>query len=137
MPLIGNKCIEKDVRDWLSRNGYYGNSARFLEMELHAIKRPGWLQVFRFTVEAKSRNGKWMKLHGSARDDERYNHLTIKIFVAKQQQQAVLRDWSTGLICRQSSRGEDIMSIPMMGLIVFLFFGGVVSLLYLTSLLTN
>ena len=137
MQLIGNKCIEKDIRDWLSIHGYYGNSAKVHELELHAIKRPGWLQVFRFTVEAKSKAGKWEKLFGTARDDERYKDLTIKAFSSRQRQQQLLNDWSSGLISRQSSRTDEITSIPMLGLFVFLFFGGVVSLLYLISRFTS
>ena len=45
---IGNKSAEKDIRDWLAENGYLGKSAKFGEIELHAIKRPGWRQIFRF-----------------------------------------------------------------------------------------
>ena len=137
MQLISNKCVEKDIRDWLSQNGYFGNSAKIRELELHAIKRPGWLQVFRFTVEAKTRGGQWIKLHGSARDDERYQDLKIKVFTAKQQQQQLLSEWSSGLIRRQSSHSDEVMSIPMMGLFVVVFFGGIVGLLYVASLLTG
>jgi hypothetical protein len=49
--VIRSRSAEKDIRDWLSENGYSGNSARFAEVELHAIMRPGWLQVFRFELK--------------------------------------------------------------------------------------
>ena len=137
MQLIGNKCIEKDIRDWLSIHGYYGNSAKVLELELHAIERPGWLQVFRFTIEAKTKTGKWETLFGSARDDERYKDLTIKAFSNRQRQQQLLSTWSEGLISRQSSRSDEITSLPMLGLFVFSFFGAVVGLLYLISKFTG
>ena len=31
--MIGNKFTEKDLRDWLSLHGYYGNSAKIEELE--------------------------------------------------------------------------------------------------------
>lgn len=137
MQLIANKYIEKDIREWLDSHGYFGSSAQVQELELHAIKRPGWLQVFRFTIRAKTKSGKWELLYGSARDDERYQDLTIKAFPSRMQQQQLLKDWSEGMIRRQSSRSDEIMSVPMMGLFVFLFFGGLVSLLYFVSLITR
>lgn len=48
--LIDNRVTEYDIRDWLNRNGFAGSTSRFEELELHALMRPGWLQVFRFSV---------------------------------------------------------------------------------------
>ena len=45
---IGNRVTEKDVRDHLNRCGYHGNTATILQLELVAIERPGWMQVFSF-----------------------------------------------------------------------------------------
>ncbi len=50
MPIIANKCTEKDLRDYLSQNGYFGRSAKFLKLDLAAIERPGWVQVYKFHV---------------------------------------------------------------------------------------
>ena len=82
-----NKFTEKDIRQWLSEHGYYGNSAKFVELDLHAIQRPGWLQVFRFQVEAKAANGGWETYFGAVRDDERTHETTIKTFRSYGQQQ--------------------------------------------------
>jgi hypothetical protein len=53
--VFGNRVTEKDIRNWLDENGFFGNSAQLHDLELHALKRPGWLQVFRFDVLAKRR----------------------------------------------------------------------------------
>ena len=56
MPIkIGNRVTEKDIRDWLDSNQYLGSTATITDLELHAIRRPGWVQVFRFEVEARIR----------------------------------------------------------------------------------
>lgn len=132
--LIGNKVAEKDIREWLSQNGFFGRSARFKELELHAIQRPGWLQVFRFTVEAKTQTGGWTTFFGAVRDDERSNETTIKTFAKFSDQQRLLADWSANLIRRQSNRSDEVLSMPWVFLSVGGFIAGLILLLYLTSL---
>ncbi len=68
--LIRNRVAEKDIRDWLSDNGYHGSSARLEHVELHAIGRPGWLQVFRFAGQVKTLDNQWLDIFGVLRDDE-------------------------------------------------------------------
>ena len=103
--LIRNGTTERDIRDWLTRNGYYGQSAKFEEVELHAIKRPGWLQVFRFSVTAKSaEEDQWHDLFGVVRDDERYRRFEIEVFHRKHERNKLLTDWSEGMIVRRSRR---------------------------------
>lgn len=69
--LIGNKASEKDIRDWLSQNGFNGKTAQFKEIELHAIQRPGWLQIFRFEFVAFSTEDHKVNLYGAMHSDER------------------------------------------------------------------
>lgn len=52
--IFGNRVTEKDIRNWLDENGFFGRAARISDLELHAIKRPGWKQLFRFTARVKS-----------------------------------------------------------------------------------
>ena len=68
---FANRATEKDIRDWLNTRGYAGQSADFSELELHAIQRPGWKQLFRFSVEAADESGQRQKLYGCVMDDER------------------------------------------------------------------
>jgi hypothetical protein len=53
MPLLANKTAERDIRAYLSQSGFSGRTARFEELELAAIERPGWVQIFRFRVRAR------------------------------------------------------------------------------------
>jgi len=78
--LISNRSTEKDLRDFLSEQGYYGRSARFLQLELAAIERPGWVQIFEFQVQAKQQNGEWEELFGVCRSDERHDLLEVQLF---------------------------------------------------------
>ena len=56
MPIsIGNRVTEKDIRDWLDANGFVGRTAKINDLELHAIERPGWVQVFEFQMRSKIR----------------------------------------------------------------------------------
>ena len=100
--LVSNRVTERDIRDWLDRSGFHGNSARFQYVELHAIQRPGWLQVFRFACEAKTTGDQWRTLFGVVRDDERYRRTEIEIFDTEVQRQVLLDEWSDGLIVRRS-----------------------------------
>ncbi len=102
--LLRNGTAERDIRDWLSDNGYYGRSAKFAEIELHAIQRPGWLQIFRFSVTAKTTTDDWHELYGVLRDDERYRRLDIETTTDASLRDERLEEWSTGLIVRRRSR---------------------------------
>ena len=100
--MIRNSTTEREIRDWLTGNGYYGRSARFQEVELHAIQRPGWLQIFRFSVTARNEDDEWHDLFGLLRDDERYRRLDVEIFPNESQRNELLQEWSKGLIVRRS-----------------------------------
>ena len=65
MAAIGNKVTEKDIRDHLTANGYYGRSAEIRGLNLVAVQRPGWLQVFSFDLRAKDVDGDWRELFGT------------------------------------------------------------------------
>lgn len=49
----GDHDMEHSIRNHLSQNGYFGNTAKFRAVRLVAVQRPGWLQVYRFEVEAR------------------------------------------------------------------------------------
>ena len=99
--LIGNKSAEKDIRDWLSEQSFCGKTAQFSEVELHAIKRPGWLQVFRFEVRARKNDDEWMQLFGAMRADERYGQPQIVVSPYQDDRDTQLAEWSKTLITRR------------------------------------
>ena len=102
--LIGNKSAEKDIRDWLSENGYCGKSAQFNEIELHAIKRPGWLQIFRFDLKGLTVKYQDVQLFGAMRSDERYGQPSIIVYEDPASRDIQLSEWSEGLITQRRHR---------------------------------
>ena len=103
MALIGNKILERDLRDWLDATGHYGRSAELEELELAAVQRPGWVQVFRFRVRAKNKaTGEWDHLRGLARDDERAkrreDRTDVRLTPDDAAHDALFARWSEGLI---------------------------------------
>lgn len=103
---IGDRDLELALRKHLDSQGFYGDSAKFEGIRLAAVQRPGWLQVFVFTVEAKERSerSKSLLLHGIVRQDERYNKTDVRTFVAKYERNSLFREWSEDLIRLRGAR---------------------------------
>jgi len=145
--LLRNRWAEKDIRDFLSQNGYNGRSAQFEELELHAVERPGWLQILRFSVRVKRKNIQPKAgephhldselLFGAMQDDERFKICKIQYFSNRSQRDALLDRWSTGLIQVTYSTGigkSYSFARTVVELVVFVVLLGVVlSLLSLLS----
>lgn len=119
MPLIGNKVTEKDIRDHLSLNKYYGRTAEFHELELHAIQRPGWIQIFRFHIRAKHVETGWQELFGVVRDDER-NRTDIHLFEEEEERNELMAELSQDLICLEGNR-ERLSPVVLLAFPVFGF----------------
>lgn len=119
MPLVGNKIAEKDLRDWLQKNGYWGRSATIEDLELIAVRRPGWEQVFRFRARAKRQErGEWDDLRGLIRDDERYG-TTIRLTRDDAEFDALLAEWSDGLITlRKRTRGTFELALILLAAVI-------------------
>ena len=112
MALIGNKFVEHDLRAWLDGGDYYGRSAELEELELAAVQRPGWVQVFRFRVRAKHRGtGEWESLRGLCRDDERVkkkaDRTEYRFTPDDAAFDAAFAEWSDGLIKLRVRRDGD------------------------------
>ena len=101
---IANKSAEKDIRNWLTENGYVGRSAKFVEIELHAIKRPGWLQIFRFEMTGHHNEERGKKEFGAMWSDERYGDPKIEVYPDRSARDEQLSEWSTGLITLKRRR---------------------------------
>jgi hypothetical protein len=95
--MIRNRVTEEDVRDYLGQHGYVRGSIRFEYMELVAIQRPGWVQVFKFHAQAKSERGEVRSLFGVVRDDQR-NSLEVFVGDDIDVQVRMAEKWSEGLI---------------------------------------
>ena len=125
--VLRNRVTEKDVRAWMDQNGFYGNSADINHLELHAIERPGWVQVFSFEARAKSREESeqpWQELYGVVKDDERRrgsNKTKVALFGSIDQQTERLEQWSQGLIAKkvEGDQSSTTMVLLMVGGVVF------------------
>jgi len=69
--MVGNKVTEAEIRRWLVEQGYEARAAKFDEVDLVAIERPGWVQVFRFQLTTGKNKGERGALFGAVRDDGR------------------------------------------------------------------
>ncbi len=125
MPLtISNRSTEADVRTWLNENGFVGKTAKFNLLELHAIQRPGWVQVFKFCARVKykplenkainSEDGNhlgWREFFGVALEDERERKQKEKtqvwLFDDQLKQQEKLNSISADfLVCKKGQNGQ-------------------------------
>lgn len=102
--IFGNRSAERDIRDWLTSQGYSGKTASFVEIELHAIQRPGWFQVFRFEVHCLTADEEKTQLYGSMKSDERYGGPEIEVSPNIDVRDATLANWSDGLIMQRKHR---------------------------------
>lgn len=100
---LGDRDLELQLRKHLNEQGFYGDRARIFDLKLKAVQRPGWLQIFSFTVEAKSRlteGSAPVLVYGVVRQDERYERYDIAVFEATHLRDRRLFEWSEGMIRR-------------------------------------
>lgn len=125
---ITNRVTEKDLRDYLTGVGYYGRSAKIHELELAAIERPGWLQVFRFHLEAKHQESGWSEFWGVIRDDER-DKIEIRMYGNTEERDKQLSSWSHGLLSAGRENASPIGAVLAIGVLLLLIVIGVAQLL--------
>lgn len=122
MKLDRNKSTEKDLRNYLDDNGYFGRTAKFNLLKLKAVERPGWVQVFQFEIEAKREESDWETLYGFCRTDERSNEFAVQISEDPTQAQQSFGEASKDMITHETAKQHS----PLIGL---LFIAVVVSIL--------
>jgi hypothetical protein len=132
--LIRNRVTERDIRDWLQNNGYEGGSAKLESVELHAIQRPGWKQLFRFAGMIRRQSNDAddvapkVPVWGAVLDDERQSdakRTQVFLFETEQDQLGKLKELSSGMLT--SNRSGENASVRM--LFVMAFFAVLVFLL--------
>ena len=134
---------EKDIRDWLQGKGYESKTARITGLDLHAIERPGWVQVFRFEVKLQRTDlttvddltvaenlSESQQHYGVVLDDERIRNVhqrtQVWLFESQQRQKAKLDELSNGRIT--STTGQNGQLIWLVGIVlVTLIAAGIVS----------
>lgn len=95
---IRYRSTEKDILDYLSSQGFDQTSTSLRDVELVGIKRPGWLQIFTFTVST-NRDEAHDTLFGVLRDDQR---TTSEFFLLQTEadQRRIVGRLTDGLITR-------------------------------------
>lgn len=121
---IRNRVTEKDLREWLDQAGFAGQFANIEELELHAIERPGWIQVFRFEVNVRENQvdaeseRPWLNRWGVILDDERKRREPTKVWLYdnREQQLAQLCELSAGrLVLKHGRTSEGFMTLAFAG----------------------
>lgn len=98
---VSDRDMERSMRQRLTTLGFYGDSAAFKSLRLVAIQRPGWLQVYSFSVDARHRasvDPQPVRLFGLVRQDERYNRCDVEVFSEATGRQQLYQQWTTDLI---------------------------------------
>lgn len=111
----GDREMEMAIRRHLSGEGYYGGSAKLRGVKLAAVKRPGWLQIFRFDATARlapeanaetdsappthsDDSAVYHELYGLVREDQRSGRVDVRVFRSGDQRSELFRRWSDGLL---------------------------------------
>lgn len=87
-------------------------------MRLIAVKRPGWLQIFRFEATARVRppeddgaedtanpEAEYRDLFGLIREDARSDQQSIRVFENDVERRELFSRWSEDLICLRGAHG--------------------------------
>lgn len=111
----GDREMELAIRQHLSRNGYFGGTAKFRSVRLVAVQRPGWLQVYRFEATARivaeadehqpDPPPVYHELFGLVRDDIRHKISDVRVFQREEDRRCLFARWSDGLICLRGGHG--------------------------------
>jgi hypothetical protein len=102
---IGDRSLKDAIHAELRRQGYAVHAARIREVNLAAISRPGWVQVYRFEVEssriAPNEDRSTITLLGLSRNDGRKSRTEVLITTDEAAWRARLAEWSEGLLTRR------------------------------------
>ncbi|WP_182871411.1 hypothetical protein [Stieleria mannarensis] len=110
----GDREMELEIRKHLTKNGYYGGTAKFKNVRLVAVQRPGWLQVFRFEATARRQaeetdgpdpEAVYDELHGLVRDDIRHKTTSVRVFRDPAERRELFLRWSEDLIQLRGAQG--------------------------------
>ena len=111
----GDRDMELAIRQHLSRNGYFGGTAKFRAVRLVAVQRPGWLQVYRFEASARvaaetdddqpDAPPVYEELFGLVRDDLRHKISDVRVFRREDDRRSLFTRWSDGMICLRGVHG--------------------------------
>lgn len=126
--LIRNRVTERDIRDWLQENGYDGGSAVLNSVELYAIKRPGWQQLFVFSGNVRLQlseselTAERKPVWGIVLDDERKpagSKTEVILCDCEEAHSEQLSNLSVGMLKATKSADRDFGIWSLIGLALF------------------
>ncbi|MEL6895985.1 MAG: hypothetical protein AAFP90_07780 [Planctomycetota bacterium] len=119
----GDHEMEMHLRRELTESGYFGKTAKFENVRLVAVQRPGWVQIYAFDVTARvdesfeeqqqddsdlqpafpvaqglSSSATYHQICGLVRDDGRTKRPEVRFFADRKQRIGVFDEWSEGLM---------------------------------------
>lgn len=102
---LKNGVMQTQIKKYLKTQGYRSGKFQISEVELVAIQRPGWKQIFRFVVTSQDDEGNPMRAVGIANDDERFGceYVLTKSVL---EYHTLLEKWGEGMIHRKFSQNE-------------------------------
>jgi len=115
----GDREMELAIRKHLTKNGFFGGTAKLKNVRLVAVQRPGWLQVFRFEALARLRPSEpsdqepdqepeYCQLFGLVRDDIRHKINSVRVFQEEDERRELFAIWSEDLICLRGAHGLTV-----------------------------
>jgi len=124
---LRNRVTERDIRGWLEQNGYQGKAAILDHVELYAIERPGWKQLFRFQAKVRLRSTddqheeERTQVWGVVMDDERQPkdlRTQVTLFETEEAQQEQLSILSVDMLTAKRDQGfAGAWSLLLLGLL--------------------
>jgi hypothetical protein len=102
---VGDRSLKDAIRAELRRQGYAVHGARIRDVNLAAISRAGWVQVYRFTVESwpisANDDREPLTLLGLSRNDGRKSRTEVLLTTDEAEWRGKLDEWSEGLLTRR------------------------------------
>lgn len=95
-------AIEREIRQWLAKEGCDLKNTVIADIQLRAIERPGWVQVYSFLVTQAVDNASDVIRYGVLRSDERFGKSAIRVFSDSVERNRQLSIWSENLIRRRT-----------------------------------
>lgn len=103
---LPNGGIEREIHQHLKQQGWKRKQYQLRGIELIAVERPGWKQIFQFelAVQTADQQAAWNGKHvqGLIRDDHRQGS-ELRLLADASEREAVLQVWGAGMIHRRVS----------------------------------
>jgi len=112
---LPNGGIERQIRRFMKDKGYGASRYDLRELDLVAVERPGWKQIFRFELDLRPPHGDPVHKIGIAYDDHR-SHCEIQLLDNESEYRQRLSEWGEGMILKRFSTNDYYPVSSLLGL---------------------